>query len=252
MSEPTFYEDYWVKPGDAGDWTPDLGGTNPDEEKLFTELLRPGMNLIDYGCGNGERYGLSMAERGVTYHGFDISKTALEHAAQLGLNVKAISPDSSIPFPDESADVAICFEVLEHLLEPDTALATIRRALKPGAHAILSVPNAANYAQRLEFLFTGFLSPGGSPHTARRAPWRDPHIRFFCPKTLRQLAEASGFEFVKLHAQPFTLTALPYVYRKMAWHPFLNAVSKPFGWLSRLFPGFFSARLFAVVRKPVA
>ena len=83
MSQPSFYESYWVKSGDAGCWTPDLGGTNPDEEKLFAELLRPGMKLIDYGCGNGERYGRSMAERGVTYHGFDISKTALNAVTRI-------------------------------------------------------------------------------------------------------------------------------------------------------------------------
>ncbi len=249
MKDTGFYESYWEK---STGWTPDLGGTNADEEKLFRELLKPGMTLVDYGCGNGERYGRTMAARGVAYHGFDISETALQHATSLGLEVKPIATDGSIPFTDISADIALCFEVLEHLLEPDIALAAIKRALKPGACAVISVPNSANYAQRIEFLLTGFWNPAGSPHTARQAPWRDPHIRFFNPALLRRMMETCGFEFVRLHAQPFTLSALPWIYRQTAWHPFLNRLSAPLGWLSKVWPGMFAPRLFVIARKPAA
>lgn len=242
-----FYEAYWSK---TDGWTPDMSGTNADEEKLFRELLKPDMKLIDYGCGSGERYGSSMAARGVRYHGFDISETALQRAAALGLDVRPIATDGSIDFEDNSADIAICFEVLEHLLEPDLALSAIRKALKPGAVAVVSVPNSANYVQRIEFLLTGFWNPGGSPHTARRAPWRDPHIRFFNPTMLRQMTDAAGFKWLRLHPEEFSFAAFPVLYRKTEWHPFLKSISRPFAWLSSAFPNLFASRLFAVVQKP--
>lgn len=243
---PAYYESYWSK---NPEWMPDQGINNPEERQLFNRLLKPGMVLIDYGCGNGERYGRDMIRRGVDYRGFDVSRVALDHATALGLNVSRIKEDGSIPFSDDSADFAICFEVLEHLMEPDRALAAIHRALKPGATTIVSVPNAAFITQRIEFLLTGFWNPGGSPLTARKSPWRDAHIRFFNPSVLRRMIEAAGFEFCFLLTQPFSFTALPWFYRQTKLHPLLTKLSVPFGWLGKVFPGWFAPRLFAVMKK---
>ena len=245
-SKPAYYDSYW---GKNDEWNPDSGVNNPEEKQLFDRLLKPGMTLIDYGCGNGERYGRDMLARRIDYRGFDISEVALENAARLGLKVDRIGQDSSIPFSDAAADAAICFEVMEHLMEPDRALAEMHRALKPGGIAIISVPNAAIISQRLEFLLTGFWNPGGSPLTARRTPWRDAHIRFFNPAMLRRMLEASGFEFSFLFTQPFSLSVLPWCYKQTRLHPLLDAHSLPFAWLGRALPGLFAPRLFAVVRK---
>ncbi len=248
-SKPAYYESYWAQ-NDA--WNPDAGANNPEEKQLFDRLLKPGMTLIDYGCGNGERYGPEMLARKIDYRGFDISEAALENAARLGLKVGRIGQDSTLPFPSDAADAAICLEVLEHLMEPDRAMAEIYRALKPGGIAILSVPNCAFISQRIEFLLTGFWNPGGSPLTARRTPWRDAHIRFYNPALLRRMLDSCGFEFSFLLAEPFSLAGLPWCYRQARLHPLLNALSKPFAWLGRALPGLFSLRLFAVVRKSSA
>lgn len=244
---PAYYESYW---SDHPEWTPDQGVGNPEEQRLFDRFLKPGLLLVDYGCGNGERYGRDMARRGVEYRGFDVSQAALDHARSLGLQVSRIADDGTIPLGGSLADFAICFEVLEHLMEPDRALAEIRRILKPGATAVVSVPNAAFISSRLEFLLTGFWNPGGSPLTARRCPWRDPHIRFFNPKVLRRMIESAGLEFSLLVTQPFSFSALPWFYRQIKLHPLLNGLSLPFAWLGSVFPGLFAPRLFAVVRKP--
>jgi len=245
----TYYERYWTKTTDG--WSPDEGSGHPIEQALFARLLKPGMLLIDYGCGNGERYGRDMLARQIDYRGFDISETALANASLLGLRVERIADDGSLPIENASADCAMCFEVLEHLMEPDSALAAMQRALKPGSHAVFSVPNSAHYAQRLEFLLTGFWNPGGSPLTARISPWRDPHIRFYHPATLRRMLEASGFEVLSISGEPFTFKALPWFYRQRQLHPILDLLSLPFAWLGTRFPGLWSARLFAVARKPL-
>lgn len=245
-STPAYYETYWEK---NVEWTPDTGVNNPDERMLFDRLLRPGMKLVDYGCGNGQRYGRDMIARGIDYRGFDISQTALEHAARLGLKVDQINQDGSIPVDEATADFAICFEVLEHLMEPDRALAAIHHALKPGATAVVSVPNAAFVPQRIEFLLTGFWNPGGSPLTARRTPWRDAHIRFYNPRILRRMLESAGFEFQCLHSQAFSFSVLPWCYKRIKLHRLLDFLSLPIARLGRVFPGLFSPRLFAVVKK---
>ena len=242
----SYYEPYWQK---SDGWTPDQGINHPVERSLFDQMLMPGMRLIDYGCGNGERYGRDMLARQIEYRGFDISETALANASRLGLKVAPISSDGSLPVEEASADCAMCFEVLEHLMEPDNALAAIFRALKPGSPAVFSVPNAAHYTQRIEFLLTGFWNPGGSPLTARITPWRDPHIRFFNPSILRRMLETGGFKVEKIIGEPFTLQALPWFYKQEKLFPMLILLSRPFAWLGTKFPSFWSARLFAVVRK---
>ncbi len=242
----SYYENYWQK---SDGWTPDEGINHPVERSLFDCLLKPGMRLIDYGCGNGERYGRDMLARQIDYRGFDISETALAHACGLGLNVARIASDGSLPVEEASADCAMCFEVIEHLMEPANALDAIFRALKPGSQAVFSVPNAAHYSQRIEFLFTGFWNPGGSPLTARKSPWQDPHIRFFNPSMLRRMLEACGFEVEQIIGEPFTFQAFPWFYKQERFFPLLHLLSRPFAWLGTKFPGFWSARLFAIVRK---
>jgi len=248
---PGYYESYWKNAADAG-WTPSSGGLTDDEKAIFSRYLPPGAMCLDYGCGNGQRYGRRLAANGVDYRGFDISAVALAESAASGLTVGQLSSDGKTTLPDGAADTALCFEVMEHLMEPQNALAEIRRCLKPGGHVAISVPNTGHYLQRIEFLLTGFWCPGGSPHTARKAPWTDPHIRFFSPHMMRRLVEAGGFEIVQETGEAFSFTSLPVVWRKPALHPLLGKLSLPLAWLGRVFPTLFSMRMFVVGRKPLA
>lgn len=45
-----------------------------------------------------------------------------------------------LPFADNVFDAVACFEVLEHVQDPESALAEISRVLKPGGYAVLSMP----------------------------------------------------------------------------------------------------------------
>jgi SAM-dependent methyltransferase len=251
MSAENYYEAYWDSEANAAaGWTPSEGIVTREERALFDRWLPAGTTCLDYGCGDGLRYGGMLRERGIDYRGFDVSAAAIEQARKRGLNVAALEPTGKISLPDASVDAAICFEVLEHLQEPQQALAEILRCLKPGGHALLSVPNSAFWVQRLEFLVTGFWCPGGSPITARKEPWRDPHIRFYHRRTLRQLVGNTGFATAVEFGEAFTLGALPFVWRKPGLRALADALSRPVGWLGRVLPSWFAARLFLVARKP--
>ncbi len=252
MSEAqAYYEAYWQNDS-AHAWTPSSGRITPDENYLFEKYLLPGSSCLDYGCGNAQRYGRYLIGKGLRYQGFDISEAALAEAQKSEVPVGKLSSSGQTTLADNSMDTAICFEVMEHLMEPQAALKEILRCLKPGGHLLLSVPCTSNYLQRLEFLLTGFWNPGGSPITARREPWRDPHIRFFSPAMLRRLAEHAGGKVAEERGEAFSLRSLPVVWRKEAWHPLFNGVSLPFAWLGRVFPGVFAMRIFIVVQKPAA
>jgi hypothetical protein len=115
---------------------------------------------------------------------------------------------------------------------------------------LISVPNAGHFINRIEFFLRGYLNPGGSPLTARKAPWNDPHIRFFNPVLLRRLAGVAGFEVVAELGEVFSFNALPWLYRQHKLQVLLKGLSLPFAWLGRVLPSVFSPRLFLIARKP--
>ncbi|HEY5792168.1 MAG TPA: class I SAM-dependent methyltransferase [Chthoniobacterales bacterium] len=242
----TYYEDYWSK---NAEWSPSAGGLTPTEKKLLLPLLKPKTVFLDYGCGDGRRYGKTLTELGVDYRGFDVSSKAVEDARADGVNAALLINGFQTSLADESCEVAACFEVLEHLMEPDLAVREILRCLAPDGTGIFSVPNAANWFQRMEFALTGFWNPGGSPLTGRRSPWRDPHIRFFSPTVLRRLLLESGFAEVQLRGDPFSLKNAPYFYRAPKAGKLVDGLSWPLRWLGLVFPSLFSTRIFAAARK---
>jgi SAM-dependent methyltransferase len=247
------YERYW-EPGGA--WSPSEHPFYSYERELVEKVGRPGDVCLDYGCGDAKRYGKILEEMGFDYRGVDISESAIRQAATLGLNASVLNPDGTAKLPDESCDVAICFEVLEHLMEPHRALAGICRLLKQGGYLICSVPNAAYFARRIEFFCTGFLNPKGDPTIERSAPWRDPHIRFFSAKILERFLASNDLRKIKISGSPFTLDFVLERWRfirpgssaEQTTRTLLNSLS----WLSTACPDLFARRLFAIAQKPMS
>jgi SAM-dependent methyltransferase len=244
------YEKYW-ETNQA--WSPSNFPFYPFERELVERIGTRGDTCLDYGCGDARRYGQILQKMGFDYRGFDISQTAVRQAVALGVNVSLLNPDGTTNLPENSCNFAICFEVFEHLLEPHLALAEIHRVLKPGGYLICSVPNAAYFTRRIEFLFTGFLNPKGDPTIERSAPWRDPHVRFFSAGTLRRFLTCQGFTEVKISGSPFTLdfflTRLPVVRTGSRVEQTLRKLLNSLSWLGDSAPSLFGRRLLGIGRK---
>lgn len=61
-----------------------------------------------------------------------------------------------LPFPDESFDLVMCIEGLHYVADPEEGVAEIRRVLRPGGRALISVPLVWEYDRTvLEHRFTG-------------------------------------------------------------------------------------------------
>lgn len=106
----------------------------------LTRPLRPN-SILDVGCGEGFTLNeLYFKKIGKKLEGVDNSKTALSLGKNLfpylSLNYASIY---KLPYKDNSFDLVVCMEVLEHLKDPKKALFEIMRVSKK--YAILSVPN---------------------------------------------------------------------------------------------------------------
>lgn len=106
---------------------------------FFTPFLRPGMRLLDCGCGPGSiTVGLAELVAPGDVIGIDANAdliaTAQAAAASAGLsNVTFQTGDVySLPFDDGSFDAIWVHALLEHLADPTAALAEMHRVLKPG------------------------------------------------------------------------------------------------------------------------
>ncbi len=102
-------------------------------------LLRPGLRLLDFGCGSGNiSVGLAKAIGPGELHGVDLSETQIELARSLaasegtGNAIFQVGDVMALPFPDGFFDVAHCHDVLMYVPDTQAALAEVKRVLKPG------------------------------------------------------------------------------------------------------------------------
>jgi len=81
----------------------------------------PGGTVVDVGSGDSPYRSLFEA-KGLKYIACDIDEPA----------DVLIRPGEPIPLPDQSADLVVSFQVLEHVWELEWYLGECRRLLKPG------------------------------------------------------------------------------------------------------------------------
>jgi SAM-dependent methyltransferase len=110
--------------------------------------LRPGMRLLDVGCGPGSiTLGLAQAVSPGEVVGVDIQAAQVEQARTLAgskeiTNVRFEAASVyALPFPDRCFDAAFANGVVMHLAEPVRALAELRRVLRPGGIAAIRDPD---------------------------------------------------------------------------------------------------------------
>ncbi|MFQ6817780.1 MAG: methyltransferase domain-containing protein [Blautia sp.] len=120
----------------------------------FAARLVKGKKVLDAACGEG--YGSSLlAEEAAEVTGLDIDSRTVENAGRKYGNEKLSYKNGSIeqlPFADQSFDVVVSFETIEHVGEKiqQKFLEEIRRVLKPEGMLIMSTPNRAVYTDLVE------------------------------------------------------------------------------------------------------
>jgi ubiquinone/menaquinone biosynthesis C-methylase UbiE len=129
-------------------WLPDT------IEKLAKWLdLKPGMKVVDIGCGLGYlgwTYWKYFGENG-SYTGIDISEKLIKEAEEISEEwVKAgkaeflVGDVYNLQFEDNTFDVVMCQTLLMHLAKPEKAISEMFRILKPGGTILCKEPD--NYS----------------------------------------------------------------------------------------------------------
>jgi len=116
-------------------------------EALIRQYLRPGMRVVDLGCGRGgvlEQLGPA-ADRPL---GLDPDlRSLVEH--RLPDLPRAVASADAIPLPAASVDLALSSWVLEHLPDPARTFREVARILRPGGAFVFVAPSAHSPAALL-------------------------------------------------------------------------------------------------------
>lgn len=128
------------------------GGTLIDSEHRaryhFGAQVVAGKDVLDASCGIG--YGLEILSRAgaKAVTGVDISAEAIAVAKERFGEFAAALAEADLrelPFEDGSFDVVVSFETIEHVEEPEKALAELHRVLRPAGVLVISSPNPDAY-----------------------------------------------------------------------------------------------------------
>lgn len=125
--------------------------------------------MIDIGCGEG--YGAAvLARAGAQVVGVDIAPEVVGHARRTyrseGLSFEVMDVNH-MEVPAGSFDMAVSFQVVEHLADESGYFSELARVLKPGGIALLTTPNRLT------------ISPGSD------TPINPFHLREYIPAEFR-------------------------------------------------------------------
>jgi len=88
---------------------------------------------------------------------------------------------------DETFDLIVCADVLEHLVDPWTVARGLRRLAEPNATLVASVPNVRHYRSLLRIAF------GHGFRGEIQGPFDSTHLRFFTKANLSDLLRQSDW-----------------------------------------------------------
>ena len=144
---------------------------NPTHLDAIARLVPQGARVLDLGCGDGALLALLQNQRGCTGYGVEIADAGVLACVQRGVNVLQLNLEDGLSiFEDNSFDVVLQIDTLQHLRNAQTML---RETARVGKTGVVAFPNFAHWPNRLSVL-------AGRMPVTRRLPyqWYDtPNIR---------------------------------------------------------------------------
>jgi len=165
-----------------------------DRNSILLDWVGKGKRVLEVGCSTGYMSRL-MVERDCVVTGIEVDAQAAEMAGRHCNEVYVMdlnSDDWVQGLRERAFDVVLLGDVLEHLVDPLSALRRMEEVLGSDGSLVVSLPNVVHWATRFKILMGQFdYQPLGTlDHT---------HLRFFTLKTARELIESVGYRIIRFH-----------------------------------------------------
>jgi SAM-dependent methyltransferase len=137
--------------------------------------------LLDVGCAHG--FMLDAAgQEGYVPSGLEISPAG-DVARNRGFRVLSSQLEDD-PFPSESFDVVTMVDVVEHLADPQSALRSVWKMLKPGGVIFMVTPDITSVSAR--------ILRDAWPH------YLPEHLIYYSPRPMEKLLDLSNIDVLKI------------------------------------------------------
>ncbi len=118
--------------------------------QTIAQMVPQGARVLDLGCGDGALMAHLQAVRGCSGYGVEIDDTNVHACVQRGVNVVQLNLDEGLAmFQDQSFDVVLQIDTLQHLRNAQVML---RETARVGKQGIVAFPNFAHWPNRLQVL----------------------------------------------------------------------------------------------------
>lgn len=155
--------------------------------KKHRSIFGDEIKILDVGCGAGLLL-KEMESFGVCY-GIDVSQKAVDFCKKRGIKNIQVADAARIPYPDNTFDVVVALDVIEHIENDEEAVREVYRVLKPRGVAIIAVP---------AFMFLWGVTDVVSHH----------HRRYTLPELRRKIKSAN---FSIIRASYFNTFLFPFI-----------------------------------------
>lgn len=146
----------WYRRPEAGHLTPGVAEAQESDANLVryqrvTEVISSGERILEIGVGRGFLATLMLRDGGAaSYRGVELDPVWVDQTTQM-LAANGLTDRASVTQGDlydltradveaSGASLLVCCEVVEHVPDPDRALATLGQALPEGVDLLFSVP----------------------------------------------------------------------------------------------------------------
>lgn len=159
----------------------------------FKGLFNKNSRVLEIGCSTGHfLYALKNYVKECV--GIDLNaKNATFARKKCGAKIYS-RPLEETGLPKGYFDLIFLFETLEHLEDPLSMLRVVRQYLKPSGHLCIQVPNID------DVLLSAYKIKGYANFY-----FREPHLFYFSPTTIKKLADKAGYKGKVSMSQEYNL-----------------------------------------------
>ncbi|MEB2309153.1 MAG: class I SAM-dependent methyltransferase [Candidatus Brocadiaceae bacterium] len=187
--------------------------------KNFLKSAGRYQTVLDIGAGCGDDLMIArMINQKAILHAIEVSSENKQILARNNITLHSVNIEKALlPFCNESVDIIIANQVLEHTKEIFWIFHEITRILRVGGKIIIGVPNLASLHNRV------LLALGKQPSSLKTA---SAHIRGFTKKDIVEFVDGCFYGGYKLNAfggsnfypfPPFIAKPLAVLFPTMAW-----------------------------------
>jgi 2-polyprenyl-3-methyl-5-hydroxy-6-metoxy-1,4-benzoquinol methylase len=167
---------------------------------MVPHLPDPLGRVLDVGCASGLTGKLLRPRYPTRLVGIEINPKAAEAAKETYDEVLVGPAEEILASVDCLFDTILCYDVLEHLVDPWDVLGQLARLSVPGGRLHVSVPNARHLSLTVDILLRGTFGYKSYGHRD------DTHLRWFTPRDMETAIVQAGFDVRHCSHPPISTT----------------------------------------------